>query len=185
MKFGIREALLAALLLGLPLGAWWFVFRPANDQHSEVRKQVEAKQQKLRKLNRLVGTVGSLKEEIASLEKAIAFFQSKLPSEKEIDKVLWETWRLAERNKLATKSIRTETRGPRSTSPYDTGSQSEQPIVIKLEGDFNGLYTFLQELENQPRIMRISRMKIVKAKKAPEGHVEASLDVSVFFEHSE
>jgi len=181
MKLGLRELIFALLLLGMPLGAWWFAFRPQNAHNAEVRKQIEAKQAKLRELNHIVGTVGSLKKEIASLAKAIDFFQSKLPNEKEIEKVLEEVWRLADQNQLVTKSIRTDDRrGHNFTSP--NSPHAEQPITMELQGDFLGFYRFLQAIETQPRIVRISLMKFVKLSKAPEGHTRVRFEISVFFE---
>ena len=181
MKLGLRELMFAVLLLGMPLGAWWFAFRPQNASNAEVCRQIEAKQAKLRELNHIVGTVGSLKKEIASLEKAIDFFQSKLPNEKGIEKVLEEVWRLADENQLVTKSIRTDApRGNNFTLP--TSPHAEQPITMELQGDFRGFYGFLQAIETQPRIVRIRLMKFVKLPKAPEGHTRVRFEMSVFFE---
>ncbi len=113
MKFSIREIILVALTVAIPVGAWWTVYRPNNARNVAMTKEVEARQAKLQELNRVTGTIGDLKMEIASLEKAIQFFRSRLPTEKEIDKVLQEVWRLAESNNLSTKSIRTlDRQGP-------------------------------------------------------------------------
>lgn len=190
MKVGLREILFVILLLAIPVGAWWFVFRPANIQHSKMREQIAAKQEKLRKLNRVVGTVGELQKEIDSLKKAVAFFRSKLPQEKEIDKVLQEIWRLAEKNKLITKSIRTISGCKRTDDFYASSSHAEQPINILIEGDFKGFYSFLQDLECQSRIMRISKMKLAKpktnrTKKVKNGYIQADFEMSLFFERSE
>lgn len=181
MKFGLREILFIVVLMAIPVGAYWFVFRPQNTRNDEMRKQIDARQAKLRELNRATGTIGDLKTEISSLSQAISFFQSKLPSEKEIDKILQEVWLLAESNKLATKSIRTLTR---QTGMFTTAGseQAEQPIAVMLEGDFHGFYSFMLALENQPRIMRIQSMKIKKPKGAPEGTVSVEFEMSIFFE---
>jgi Tfp pilus assembly protein PilO len=185
MKIGLREVVIAAMLLGVPVGAWYLVFRPANEHRGELRKQIEAKQQELQELKALTASVGNLKEEIASMEKTIALFRSKLPAAKEIDKVLQETSRLAEQNRLVTKSIRTGTVPQTGSSLYVTGSHSIQPIIIQLEGKFDGFYRFLQDLERQPRIMRIGLMSLKKAKDADEGTIQASFQMSVFFEPDE
>lgn len=182
MKVGLREVVFAALLLGIPVGAWWFVFRPTNIHQAKMCEQIEAKQVKLRQLNQLTANVGDLQKEIATLEKSIKFFESKLPEEKEIDKVLHQTWRLAEENHLVTKSIRTGTPTDSATALYASGSQAIQPIVIQLEGTFEGFYSFLQALERQPRIMRIGLMNIRKAETGPEGNIQVSFRMSVFFE---
>ncbi len=181
MKFGLRELVFAVILLAIPVSAWRFVFRPHNAHNTEMRLEIEAKREKLKRLDRATGTIGSLKKEIAALTKAVAFFESKLPSEKEIDKVLQEVWRLAEANKLVTKSIRTLDR-KKSVFTTAASSHREQPIAVKLEGNFKGLYAFLQALESQPRIMRILQMTLTKPNEAPQGHANAELTISVFFE---
>ena len=183
MKFSIREIIIVALLMAIPVGAWWFVFRPRNAHEQKMRAQIESKQAKLQELNRATATIGNLKKEIGSLEEAVAFFHSKLPSAKEIDKVLQEIWRLAQSSELTTKSIRTLDKTKKNTTPAVGGPYAEQPISVQLEGNFLGLYTFLQALENQPRIMRIHSLSLDKAKKGPEGNVEASFIMSIFFEH--
>ena len=162
MKFAIREIVFVVLLVTVPVAAWWFAFRPNNARNSEMMKQIEARQAKLRELNKATGTIGDLKTEIASLDKAITFFRSKLPSEKEIDKVLQEVWRLAKANRLSTKSIRTLKAEGRSVVADPNGPYAEQAISMLLEGPFPGFYGFLLALEKQPRIMRVREMKIEK-----------------------
>ena len=185
MKFGIREIVFIIVLMAIPVGAWWFVFRPADIRDVEMMKQIEIRQQKLQALNRATATIGNLKVEIASLEEAIKFFRSKLPSEKEIDKVLQEVWRLAEANKLTTKSIRTlKTVSSSVTLADPAGPYAEQSISMQLEGSFTGFYGFLLALESQPRIMRIQQMDIKKVDKQGEGYIRADCTVSVFFERS-
>jgi Tfp pilus assembly protein PilO len=183
MKVGLRELVFILLLMAIPVAAWWFVFRPQNLRNTETMKQIEAKQAKLRELNQATATIGNLKKEISDLENAIEFFRSKLPNEKEIDKVLQEVWRLAEMNQLTTKSIRTVDRpGAQGTFAAADGPHAEQPIAMKLEGDYMGFYSFLLALENQPRIMRIRKMTLKKMDKGPEGSMQAEFVMSVFFE---
>jgi Tfp pilus assembly protein PilO len=181
MKLSLREAVLFVLLVSIPVGAWWFVFRPRNARNAEMLKQIETKQKRLRALNRVTGTIGNLQKEIAARKQAIDYFQAKLPNEKEIDKVLQEVWRLAEANSLMTKSIRTLSRSG-SSGNRDAAGPREQPVAVQLEGDFIGFYTFLQTLENQPRIMRIADMNITKLDKDGEGRIKASFEMTVFFE---
>ncbi|HAU36610.1 MAG TPA: hypothetical protein DCX07_02695 [Phycisphaerales bacterium] len=182
MKFGLREIVFVLLLMGIPLAAWWLDFRPTNKLNAEIMAEIETRQEKLRQLNRATGTIGDLEREISSLQNAIKFFQSKLPNEKEVDKILQEIWKLAEQNKLATKSIRTQQR--RLDTADAAGPHAEQPITVQLEGDFQGFYAFLLALENQPRIMRISQMRLKKLQKASEGQIQATFEMSIFFEKS-
>lgn len=184
MNLGKRELLFMLLLMAIPVGAWWSVFRPQNELNQRMRQQIEAKQTKLQSLNRLTGTIGDLKEEIGSLEEAIGFFDSKLPREKEIDRVLQEIWTLAEASDLQTQSI--QTKGTTTRLVEGNGRHGEATVSVKLEGDFMGLYEFLLALEKQPRITRITDMQISKAgKKNAEGHMTAGFLLSVFYERGE
>jgi type IV pilus assembly protein PilO len=182
MKPGPREIAFALLLTAIPLGAWHFLFRPQNRQDAELRAQIEQKQERLRAVNQATAVIGDLQKEIASLSGAIEFFQSKLPSDMEIDQVLQELWKIAETNQLTTKSVRTLPRTPENLLTGGT-QHAEQPISMQLEGDFNGFYGFLQALENQPRIMRIRNLTLGKSAKG-EGGVVANLVMSIFFERS-
>ncbi len=185
MKLGIREMLIVLSLVGLPVGSWWFVFRPQNAHCEETHKQIETKQAKLRELNRATGTLGDLRQRIKKLEEGMQFFRSKLPSEKEIDKVLKGIWSLAESNNLRTKSIRPPDQNRNTHIAVGGYTHCEQPVSVELEGSFMGFYGFLQALENQPRIMRISKMKLEKLKTGTEGDIKAEFTMTIFFEQTE
>lgn len=184
MKFGLREIVFIVLLMVIPVGAWWFVYRPQNAANAEMRRQIEARQAKLRELNKITGTIGNLEKEIEALSGAVTYFQSKLPSEKEIDKILQEIWILAESNHLHAKSIRTLKRMGRRGFLAEGSDHAEQPIVVQLEGDFLGFYAFLTALESQPRIMRISKMKLKLLRKSLTGGINVEFEMSIFFERN-
>lgn len=181
MRLGLREVIFILLLMGIPVAAYAFVFRPQNLRNAKMLRQIEARQERLRELNRATATIGDLKKEIVSLDEAIRFFQSKLPNEKEMDKVLREIWRLAEANQLMAKSIRML---PVSDQATTSVGPHEQTVAVQLEGDFRGFYGFLQSLENQPRIMRIHKMTVGKLKNASQGQVQVDFDMSIFFDRT-
>jgi len=177
----LRLGVFVLLLLGILAGAWHFVFRPRDLLEQQMRRQIEAKRAQLQKLNQATASIGNLKAEITGLENAIGFFHSKLPSEKEIDKVLEEVWRLAEANRLTTKGIYTARRAGASVFVAEGSSQREQPIRMEFEGDFAGFYQFLLALEGQPRIMRLSTMSLEPRGTEP-GFIKAEVEMSIFFE---
>jgi Tfp pilus assembly protein PilO len=184
MKFGIREIIFLVLLVTIPLSAWALAFRPAKTRNEEMTRQIEAQRTKLADLNRATGTIGDMEAEIASLDEAIGYFSTKLPSEKEMDQVIRELWRLAEANELTTKSIRPlyEKAAVRLTEP--SGPYAEQPISMILEGRFKGLYGFLLAMERQPRIMRLLDMTVADLGENKDGRVRTTCVMSVFFERA-
>ncbi len=185
MKLGLRELIFVLLLAAVPLGAWWFVFRPRNVRDGAMLRQIEAQQARLQQLNKTTGAVGDMQREIDSLEKGIAFLQTKLPSEKEIDKVVQEVCRLAEASQLAVKSFHTKARTAEPVFVQAGGANAEQPIEMKLEGNYLGFYSFLLALENQPRVMRIRKLLLTRPEKMALGCVQANFEMTVFFERSD
>ncbi len=173
MRFGLRELLFLLVLLGLPGAAWWFVFRPVNNEIQQVHAEnvnKEAKLQKLR-LNQHIDDVG---KEIAKLNDAIALYEAKLPAEKEVEVILKEVWELATRRGLLPKSVRTE-------KPVPGSLYTELPIKMEILGDFDGFYAFLLDVERLSRITRVPDMKL-KRSKDEEGHMIATFTLTIFFE---
>jgi Tfp pilus assembly protein PilO len=109
------------------------------------------------------------------VEDAIGFFESKLPPTSEIDKVLHDVTIIAQKRGLKPKTIRT-------LQTKDNSGYVEQPLKMELEGNFNSFYSFLLELENLPRIMKIREIELNKQKQS-EGLVTADFIVSIFFQY--
>ena len=144
MKFGIREVIFVVVMLGLLGSTNYFVFTKANKKKQDLLTDIRQKQTALSNLQAATAGIDDLNRKIEELQQAITFFESKLPQEKEVDKILKEVWQMAEANSLQTKSIKTlrTERGP---------NYSEQPIELSLQGNFNGYYSFLLQLEKLQR----------------------------------
>ena len=52
MKFTVREAILLSLLVAIPMGSWWFVFRPRKAQIEEARHEIDQKRSRLLEMSR-------------------------------------------------------------------------------------------------------------------------------------
>jgi type IV pilus assembly protein PilO len=173
MKVGIREILFLSLMVGL-LAASFFVFKKSTTRRDALQASIQTKQKALADLKQSTAGIEDLNRKIAELKQAITFFESKLPQEKEIDKILNEVSQMAEANALKTKTVKT-LRSERAAG------YSEQPIEIMLLGDFNGFYSFLLQLEKLPRITRVTNMDLTKITDA-EGVMGAKVTLSIFFE---
>ena len=185
MKPSPREIVFALVLLAIPLAAWSLEFAPRQRRQDELKQKIKAKQAKLDKLfekKRLSWAIGDLREQIAEGKEAVAIFRSRLPDEKEIDQIVREVWRLAKSNELSPTSLRTIP--PRKGKQFTAigGPHGEQPVLIQIEGDFNGLYSFMLDMESQSRIMRIRQMTLKKPEKTHAGQVSATIEFSIFFE---
>lgn len=174
MKFGIRELILVSAMVGLLLCSYFFVFAKANEKRIAAEKDTAAKRTALVNLTQATQGVDDLGFKIDELQHAIDFFEKKLPAEKEFDKILREVSQMAEANSLQTKMVKT-------LKSEHGANYSEQPIQMTVEGDFNGFYAFLLQLEKLPRITRVSQMKLEKINDR-DGEMSAQITLSIFFE---
>ena len=174
MTFGLREIIFVVVMLGLLGSTNYFVFSKANKKKQDLLADIHTKQASLSNFQQATAGIDDLNHKCDELQKAITFFESKLPQEKEVDKILKEVWQMAEANQLTTKTIKTlkSERGP---------SYSEQPIQMNLAGDFNGFYSFLLQLEKLPRITRVTDMQLQKISDR-DGEMQAQMTLSIFFE---
>ena len=174
MRFGIKELIFVLLMAGLVASSYIFVFKPAAEKRSGRERDIADRQKALADLKTATTGIGDLEKKIADLQLAIEFFASKLPQEKEIDKILQELWQMAESNSLQTKTIKT-------LKSERSGGYSEQLIQMTLSGDFHGFYAFLLQLEKLSRITRVSQLKLDKIT-TKEGEMQAQMTMSIFFE---
>ncbi len=173
MKIGFREIIFLTLMAGI-LAIAFLYFRKTDSSRQSLVAEIAKDQGELSNLHTATAGIADLGKKIDELQKAIDFFQSRLPQEKEIDKILKEVWQIAEANNLQTKTIRT-------LKSERFASFSEQPIQLSLSGDFNGFYSFLLQLEKLPRLTRITDMRLEKIDDH-DGEMTAQMDMSIFFE---
>jgi type IV pilus assembly protein PilO len=174
MRFGLKELIFVLLMAGLVASSYIFVFKPAAEKRTQRETDIASRQKALADLKTATTGISDLEKKIADLQSAIEFFESKLPQEKEIDKILQELWQMADTNALQTKTIKT-------LKSERAGGYSEQPIQMSLSGDFHGFYSFLLQLEKLSRITRVTQLKLDKIQ-TKEGEMQASLTLSIFFE---
>lgn len=174
MRIGLRELIFFLLLLGMPVAAWFYVYKPHNEQIAQARQEIRNKQQKLHELEQATMRIDDLGEEIDKLTEVIKQFELRLPEEKEVEVVLKEVWETASQRGLNPRSVRTD-------KPIKSDRYTELPIKMIIVGDFDGFYEFMLDVERMSRITRIPEMKLKKLATA-EGEMEATFTLSIFFE---
>jgi len=175
MASNLRKLIFFILVLGVSLIAYQYMIKPANEHLAEAKLRVNNKLSKLREFERATAAAEDLSQQLEQLEEAIHFFESKLPGTSEIDKVLTNVTVIAQKQGLVSKAIKTKQL--KNNSGY-----IEQPLEMKLVGNFNSFYSFLLELEKLPRIMKIRQLKLDKQKNN-DGQVTADMVMSIFFQN--
>ena len=173
MKLGTGEIVLVAVLLAMLGASYLFIFQKANVKRHALMAETHQEEQTLETVRQATAGIDDLNRKIVEMQKQIAFFQSRLPAERDVDKILKEVWQMAGANNLSTQTVKTE-------ASLHNEHYSEQPIEMSLSGNFDGFYSFLQQLERLDRITRITQMKLQRID-AQNGQMQADLTLSVFF----
>ena len=182
MRLGIREIIFFLVLLAVPAASFVYVFSPRNDEMQLARKEIEVKQARLDQLAQLTESIDDIGLAIEQGREAISLIEQKLPSKQDVEGILEQVWQVAKSSSLRVKSVKSE-------KPVPAATYMEQPLAMVLEGEFDGFYQFLLELENLPRITRIHELHIERVGGAtgpkpddmPPGSMRAEFTLSIYF----
>jgi Tfp pilus assembly protein PilO len=174
MKLGLRELAFVVAMIGLLAASYFVVFTKQDAKRRAKLEQRDAKLTALHEMDRASASVQDVDNKIRDLQKAIDYFESRLPQAKEMDKVLAEVWQLTESNGLRTQTVKTP------ASQRMNGFR-EQTVELNLAGEFTGFYEFMLKLEQLPRLTRVSKMNLTKITDK-DGEMQAALTMSIFFE---
>ncbi len=154
----------------MPIGSYWFVFKPRNEQISQARKEIEHKELLLEKPSRgdcrakalLVRTRRSCEIELV---------QSRLPSDKEVDVILRQVAEFATQNNLA-RPRPSRTRSPRP-------NYMEQPLEMLITGNFDDYYNFMLETDRSSESLAFPDESQGREQ---NGQMQAEFTLSIYFE---
>jgi type IV pilus assembly protein PilO len=177
MRFGVRELILLAILMALPISSWWLVFRPKNQEIEQTEREIEHKRELLEKLQTVTSRSESLEAATAEIASGIDAIEARLPSDREIGDVVRQVSALALESGLNQP-------GMVAKPPVRGTLYMEQPIEMSLSGDFKGFYRFLVALEQLPRITRMPGMQIERSKDV-DGNLSAEFTLNIYFQREE
>jgi type IV pilus assembly protein PilO len=187
MRFGIREVIFILVLLAVPVASFWYLFKPRNQQISQASEEIKIKQAQLEKLNTVLSRIPDLGKAIDEGRTAINDIEKKLPYADDVEGILERVWQISRENRLLVKSVKSE-------KPVPYARYMELPLKTVIEGEFDGFYQFMLELEALPRITRINQLKLQKIIVKPgatddpqpaAGDMRAEFTLSIYFESRE
>ncbi|MCA9282994.1 MAG: type 4a pilus biogenesis protein PilO [Phycisphaeraceae bacterium] len=176
MKFGIRELLFLAVLIAMPISAYYFVLKPLNRDIEKAKREIAVKERDLEKIEAAQSRTDDLERENEELVVAISTVESRLPSSKEVDVILEQVSELARKSRLELRKVET-------LKPVQMAGYMEQPLEMTIAGDFDDFYKFLLSVEGLDRITRLPDMEMEKADKQ-DGAMEATFTLSIYFQNS-
>ena len=175
MTSGLRKAVFFVLLVGVAAIGYQLMIRPANRDLAQAKQKLEGKRAKLTEFEQATAKAEDLNKQLEQLQEAVRFFESKLPPTSEVHKVLEQVTVIAQKQGLKPKTIRT-------LQQKENNGYIEQPMNMKLVGNFTSFYSFLLELEKLPRIMKLREFKLEKQMDG-QGQIAAEFIVCIFFQN--
>src|SRR3954468_2848017 len=100
MKFGLREIVFVKLMVGLLVATYFLVYTKGAARRETLSAEISSKQTALANLKSSTAGIDDMGHKIDELQKAIAFFEGKLPQEREMDKILTEVSEKVKSNNL-------------------------------------------------------------------------------------
>ena len=176
MKLGIREYVFILVLMTVPLASLFLVFKPRNDEIQQAKQEMASKREKLDRLQVVSEQIDDLSSAISEGREAIQIIEAKLPNEENVDDVLSQVSQLARRHNLNVKGVTPDRKLP-------AAHYMELPIKVELEGDFDGFYNFLLDIEQMSRLTRIMELTMSRST-GDNGEMKATFILSVYFEPS-
>ena len=185
MRFGFREFIFLIVLLAVPAVSLFYVFKPRNEEIRTALEEIAVKQARLDRLDEVTAKIDDIGLAIEEGRDSVAMIEAKLPSQQDVEGILDEIWQITANNKLTVKSVKTD-------KPAPSAGYREQPLEMVVQGQFDGFYEFLLELENLPRITRIHKLTLKRAsihsrnraEESAPGSVTAEFTLSIYYEDS-
>lgn len=175
MKSGVRKIVFFLVLIGVAYFAYHYWIKPVNSKLAKQKAQLHEKLAKLEDVEKTIPAADDLARQLEKLGEAVEFFENRLPPTSEIDKVLHDVTVIVQNQGLRSKRVL-------RLQKKDDSGYIEQPLKMELVGNFNAFYSFLLELEELPRIMKIRELELDKQTKH-EGQIAANFIVSIFFQN--
>jgi type IV pilus assembly protein PilO len=175
MSSTIRKGIFLCVLLAIVVASYFLVFKPTNARIVKARSEIDQKNAMLDKLRQATSRRDDLEHANQQIRASIEEIQARLPSGKEMPEVLRQVTTLASKTGLDVPKFTA------SDKPIQAGLALEQQIDVEINGDFDGFYQFLLELERLPRISRIPDLEIARSKDV-DGEMVAKLKLSIYYE---
>ncbi|HET8679963.1 MAG TPA: type 4a pilus biogenesis protein PilO [bacterium] len=179
-----RERLMVAFMIAAAITTvfWLFIWTPGNARQARLREELNTKRTELTRLRALAATREQKEQEFAALSERIRLLEVRLPSEREIPRLLRQLQDLAREIGTKLTLIRPGVlqagtgagATPQPAAPRPAGQPAPAPAAaepryrqfrldLAFDGKYSELIAFLGRLENFPRFLVLTQVSIASA----------------------
>jgi len=149
----IRMAVVAAILVGVASGYWFFMYQPKADEVAMLRANAQQLQRKLSNIRAVASNVGEFEVEVAELERELEKALKQLPDSKQFEDLLRD---ISTAGKQVGVKITSLSREPEVTHDF----YAEVPFRIAIEGNYHDLARFFERVGRLPRIVNVGALRV-------------------------
>jgi len=195
-KFGPREYVFIGILFVIPAVMSMCVLSPRSLANAQMRDDSAGKRKQLGEFTLIrERATQQVSDNIVELEKAVLHLQDRVPKLANIEKTIGDLSQMARDNGLRTKNIRAlpaeVQRKPAEPTAPAAQKTAEKPkreykhrvLTMEVKGTFPNFYSFLQAVENYPRIIHVDRVRLLKTE--IQGYVKVKLRLWIFFQQDQ
>jgi type IV pilus assembly protein PilO len=155
-------------------GMCGLVSAQAQQQRAVILAQIAAKEAAIAQMREATAGMDDVQAKVAEVSRAVTQVESRLAPEHGLDQIVKDIWQMAESDSLHTQAIQ-------PLNIVHRGNCAEQPVELKLTGDFRGFYAFMLQLEKMPRLVRVTHMEL---QRLPDqnGAMLARVTIAIFYQ---
>lgn len=161
--------LMFALVAAFVVLAWWPLWarqRQLKGQIESATRQLQVDQARAMNLPLLAG-------EVAKMEAKLQRFNKRLPRTADLGEFVRELTRVSQDCRL--RKLVHQPGQPRRLELYN-----EVPITMNFEGDFGTVFTFIRQMEEMQRLVRVRNLNI-RCRDAKLGQVDVSMALNIYY----
>lgn len=159
-----------AAAVALVAVATLLVYRPQSRKLDEIRQNVASAQESLMADTRRASIVPELVRQIDEMKKRYSGFERKLPPNQDLGEFLAQITNDLKEEALSDAEI--EPKSPLKGELYQT-----LPILMRCEGSYLSVASFLQRLDKMQRLARVHTLRILPGQKGSSFQVEMLLNI--------
>ncbi len=177
-QIGKSTLLMLGAVAAVVAVATFMIYMPQSRQLKLVRTQIVTQEQSLMADSEMASVVPLMLEQVQAMKRQYKDFDRRLPKRQELGGFLREISADLEEKELTGQLI--EPGSPASEELFHT-----LPIIMRFNGSYLSVASFLRSLEDMERFTRIEKLQITRDKKASgSAKLDVELHINIYFTES-
>jgi len=166
------------LIITIALLAYQNIFKPLSGRISDTSAQIQQKENAIQRAKTSPQALENIEKEMAQIQSKVDSYQQKLEGVADVPKILRDLNQIAELQRIRFVSV-TPMERKQIALPGGEEFILQVPIRIKLQCGYHTLGIFINQIENFPRLMKVTDLRITADTKDVWSH-QVELAVSSY-----